>query len=109
MIAAVKPDTGAVSQENVEIVRALAEPWRRGDFSAVDWADPDIEFLFSPAANPDAASYRGISEMVRGFREWLSPWQDFRDEPQEFIDAGEHVLVRSRLRARGKGRVPRKP
>lgn len=92
-----------MSRENVEVVRALVEPWRHGDFLAVDWADPDIEFFFSAGANPDAATYRGLGGMARGFREWLGPWHDFRVEAEEFIDAGDHVLVRTRLRGRGRG------
>ena len=41
-------DTGrAMSQENLEIVRAIWAPWERGDFSAVGWADPQIEWVIA--------------------------------------------------------------
>jgi ketosteroid isomerase-like protein len=89
-----------VSQENVEIARAISREWERGDFSSSEWADPDIEFV--SGAGPDEAVHRGVEAMGRAWREWLSAWEDFQIEPREFIDAGDEVLILVEFGDRGK-------
>jgi ketosteroid isomerase-like protein len=89
-----------VSQENVEIARAISREWERGDLSSSEWADPDIEFV--SGAGPDEAVHRGVEAMGRAWREWLSAWEDFQIEPREFIDAGDEVLILVEFGGRGK-------
>jgi ketosteroid isomerase-like protein len=36
-------------------------------------------------------------------RQWLSPWENWRCEAEEFIAHGDHVVVLARYRGRGKG------
>src|SRR5215216_36389 len=75
-----------MSEENVEIVRAMYEPLARGDFSA--WADfsDDFEFVASPEL-PDAGTYRGEAaiSMDDGVGEFL---RRAHDRGTEIIDAG---------------------
>src|SRR6476646_4455271 len=85
-------DTGrAMSQENVEVVRAQWEQFARGDFSA--WADlpDDFEFVTSPEV-PDAGTYRGAAAI-----EWMTAWvESFEGHTMratEISDCGERVLV----------------
>jgi ketosteroid isomerase-like protein len=93
-----------MSQENVEVVRALFEQWREGDYSATDWADPDIEFVMKV---PGAATSRGLEEMQASWREFLRAWQEFRGVPKEVIDVGDQVLVLTEFGGRGhESRVP---
>jgi hypothetical protein len=37
----------AMSHDNVELVRPICAACDRGDYRAVDWADPEIEFVVS--------------------------------------------------------------
>ncbi len=36
-------------------------------------------------------------------REWLSPWEGWRVEPQEYVAAADRVVVLARYAGRGKG------
>jgi ketosteroid isomerase-like protein len=36
-------------------------------------------------------------------RRWLSPWEDWRVEAEEYVPIGHRVLVLTRYRGRGKG------
>jgi ketosteroid isomerase-like protein len=87
-----------MSGENVEIVRSILSNWKRGDYSSVDWADPDIEFI----APPDIET-RGLHEMARRWREFLEAWDHFATMPERFIDAGDdRVLALVRFEGRGR-------
>ena len=86
--------------ENLEFVRSIYAPWRRGDFSSVEWADPEIEF--EHAYGPIEGTWRGLAGMASGWREWLSAWKDLRVEVDRYfeLDAGR-VFVLSRGLSRG--------
>jgi ketosteroid isomerase-like protein len=91
-----------MSQENVEIVRAIFADWERGDYSAVAWAHPGIEFVW--AEGPDPGVRRGLSGLSEGTREFLSIWQDATARADEYLDLDdERVLVLARYGGRGKG------
>jgi uncharacterized protein len=82
-----------MSQENVEIVRAAIDAWNRGDWDAVlkDTA-PDFEFDLSRAVGPDHGVY-GPEELRGLWAELADTWESVRIEPEEFIEAGDHVVV----------------
>ena len=74
----------AMSQENVEIVRALAESFQRRDHErAFEFYDPEIEWDASRCAEviPDLAGvYRGHEGVRAYWRRWLSAWNDLQFE-----------------------------
>jgi ketosteroid isomerase-like protein len=105
-----------VSEANVELVRALvaAAP---DDMSALvddDQAthaleavlDPEFEFVFagrgegSDAAVDLGGVYKGVDGFRAAMRDWLSAWESYRNLPEEFIDAGEQVVVLTREQGR---------
>jgi ketosteroid isomerase-like protein len=89
-----------VSQANVDVVKGIFHAWERGDFSSVDWADPDIEFSIP---GPDTHVYRGVEAMGRAWAEWLNAFDEFSVLGEEFHEAGNKVVVRQLFRGKGKG------
>ena len=84
----------------MEIVRRYLEHWAEtGDFL---WAeiDPEAVFVIDPGSFV-AGTYRGHE----GLRELLTltaeVFEEFRYEAEDIVDAGDSVLVRGRIVARG--------
>ena len=79
----------------------MYEAWEQGDWSSAEWADPQIEFVI--ADGPTPGTWTGLSGMAEGWRTFLSAWEGFRSEVEEFreLDA-ERVLVLHQHSGRGK-------
>ena len=87
-----------MSQENVEIVRAIYERWEHGA-SASDLIAADVEYV-----NPEYAVEPGTRRGRASFAAVLSSYEDFKLEIERFIDAGdEAVVVCAHYTARGRG------
>jgi ketosteroid isomerase-like protein len=90
-----------VSSVHLDLVRSIFSSWERGDYSSVDWAHPDIEFVI--ADGPTAGRWTGLAGMEEGFRDFLSAWEGHRAGAEELREVGdERVLVLVRVVARGK-------
>jgi len=77
---------------NLDLVRSVHAAWERGDFSSVEWAHPEIEFVF--ADGPSPGSWTGVPAMAEAWRDFLSTWEDWRPEAQEYRELDdERVLV----------------
>jgi ketosteroid isomerase-like protein len=86
---------------NLDLVRSIQAAWQRGDFSSVEWADPEIEYVI--ADGPSPGRWRGLAEMAEGWRDFLSVWEEYRAEADEYRELnGERVLVLLHVSARGK-------
>jgi ketosteroid isomerase-like protein len=65
-----------------------------------------LEFVFagrgegSDAAVDLGGVYRGVAGLRAAMRDWLSAWESYRNVPEEFIDAGERVVVLTREHGR---------
>jgi ketosteroid isomerase-like protein len=92
-----------VSQENVEIMRALFERWATGDLTE-DCFDPDITYSRIGAKTPDMEGrWVGLDEAWNGMLDYLRSFADLRIEAERIIDlGGDRVLVLSRHIARGR-------
>lgn len=91
-----------MSREDVEVVRAIHERWRRGD-SARELFDPEIEWS---TPHPDGSAIRGREELLALLRRSAGAWQDFRLELDEIRDVGGHrdlVLFLESARGRVSG------
>ncbi len=89
-----------MSQENVEIVRRVYEAWAQGDFSDDAAYDPDV--AFEMVDWPEKASVRGVDAMRRAWVSALHAWDDFRAEPDDFIESGPNVVVLNHIWPHGK-------
>jgi ketosteroid isomerase-like protein len=86
---------------NLDLVRSIYAAWERGDWSATDWADPEIEFVI--ADGPSPFSTTGLRGMSEGWRSWLSAWENFGMQAEEFRELDEErVLVLHRYSGRGR-------
>jgi ketosteroid isomerase-like protein len=90
-----------VASANVDLVQSLFAAWERGDYSSVEWAHPDIEWVRADGFSP--GSWSGLDGMVAGWRGWLNAWEDFRMKAQEYRELDpERILVLVQYSGRGK-------
>ena len=68
----------------------------------LEFLDPEIEWAPAIARRMTGASYRGHAGVRQWVEDTLEVWEEFRPEPVEFIDAGDHVVVDVRWRGRGR-------
>jgi ketosteroid isomerase-like protein len=76
-----------MSQENVEIVRSIYGLWAENE-SARHLIDPELEYVNPPyAVKSGTRRSRGALNKIRDV------YPDFRIEPEQFVDAGEDMVV----------------
>jgi ketosteroid isomerase-like protein len=93
-----------MSREDVDNVRRGFEALARDGVEALlDFIDPEFEATTSPELSPEPSTYRGHEGLRRYFDSFYEVMEEIRFEPEEFIDAGERVVVPVRLVARGRG------
>jgi hypothetical protein len=87
--------------ENLQLVHSILAQWERGNFRSVDWAHAQIEYAI--VDEPGSQVGWGVAAMTRTWREFLTAWNDYRVEANEYreLDHGR-VLVALRPHGRGK-------
>ncbi len=92
-----------MSEENVEALRRIYAEWARGRFRAgAELFDPWMVLVLRPGF-PDAGAYLGPEGIRRYMRGFLEGWDHAVIEGEEFIGAGDNVVVAVHQRASGKG------
>jgi ketosteroid isomerase-like protein len=89
-----------VSQENVEIVQRYLDHWNETGEPLWAEIDPEAVFLIDPGSFV-AGTYRGHEGIRDLLRLTAEVFDQFRYEVDDLVDAGDSVLVLSRIRARG--------
>jgi hypothetical protein len=90
-----------VVPSNLDLVRSICEAWERGDFHLVEWAHPEMEYVMVDGPSP--GSHKGLAEVAKAERQFLSPFLDYRLDAQEYreLDA-DRILVLTESAGRGK-------
>jgi ketosteroid isomerase-like protein len=90
-----------MASKNLDHVRSICAAWERGDFSSVEWAHPGIEFVIPDGPAP--GSWKGLAGMAEGFRDFLSAWEGYGGEIDDYRELdGGRVLVLAHRSGRGK-------
>ena len=83
-----------MSQENVEIVRALIEAFNRHDLKALaELSHEDLEFVSVVTVEAEEATFRGPDTWASYFAAMDQTWDDWRAEDFQVLDAGEDRVV----------------
>jgi uncharacterized protein len=94
-----------MSQENVEIVRRIVEDAVEGRWEeSARQLGPDAEWHGTVGGLTEGSVWRGPEQIRKIFeQEDAEAWQERRLEAEEFIDAGDRVVVLLHEFRRGKG------
>ncbi len=89
-----------MSQENVELVRRYWEAWQAGDLSgALEFLTDDV--VTHQVLGLETNTVHGKAEFLGLAVEWMEGFADWTIAAEEFIDAGDRVVVRNRHTGRG--------
>lgn len=92
-----------MTRANAEIIRDAYEALNQGEIeSALAVLEPDAQWE-EHSELPEAGVYRGREAIKTFLVGYLDSWEEFRQETEELIDAGDRVGVFLRMAAKGKG------
>jgi uncharacterized protein len=100
----VSAEPGEAYADRVEVLRGGFEAWNRGDIAA--WLEPfhdEAEWHPAFAGAIEGKSFHGSVELRRFAEEYFETWDEFRFEPREFREVGDHILVLAHMHVRGAG------
>ena len=92
-----------MSTENVEVVRVAYEAFGRGDLATVaEHFAEDAEWETSDSL-PLGGLVRGREAIIGNFSQLPNDWSSFSVVPEQYIDAGDHVVMTGVQHATGAG------
>ena len=91
-----------MSQENVEIIRRMAEAFNAGGLMPPGSTTTLRSSGMKTRAFPESGVYRGIDEVIAYNRQFAPEFEDLRYEGEELAAAGEHVVANMRITGTGK-------
>src|SRR3954447_25072986 len=94
-----------MSEQDVITMRSAYESFNRGDVpSVLEALDPQIEWNEPGGGRAPQGTFRGSESVAKDvFAPVPENFDEFRAEPDAFIDAGDHIVVTGRFRGRPKG------
>ena len=89
---------------NVDLLRPIYAEWSQGNWRPTfDVYADDMEWGWSHEFPEQEGVYRDPAERNKRLHDWLSPWELWRAEAEEYIEHGDYVIALCRYRGRGKG------
>ena len=90
-----------MAQENVEMVKRFWEEYLTT--GEVPWDMVHESGEVHDHDSPDQGTYRGHAGVARWLQDWGAAWSEWSSEPEQFIEAGDSVVVVVRMKAKGAG------
>jgi ketosteroid isomerase-like protein len=90
-----------MSQQNLELVQGALEGYIANDEPPWELLHAEIEVHDHDIL--DAGEYRGHAGFGRWLEDWEAAWSDSTLEPEDFLDAGDHVVAFMLQKTTGKG------
>ena len=92
-----------MSQENVEVVRNAYELFASRDLAPrfADYVDPAVELRVPPLYPDTPEVFRGLDGVQRWIEMIDEVWDQWRFEPERYLEAGSTVVVFAQLIAEG--------
>jgi hypothetical protein len=84
---------------NLDTARSAYEAFGRGDLAALQESFADDAVWVTSDELPLGGETHGRDEIIGNFAQIPNYWSSFSVEPEEFIDAGDYVVVRGTQRA----------
>lgn len=84
---------------NVDTARSAYEAFGRGDLPALQESFAEDGVWVTSDELPLGGEVRGRDQILANFAQIPNYWTSFSVEPEEFIDAGDYVVVRGTQRA----------
>jgi uncharacterized protein len=93
-----------VSPSNADLVRPIYDEWGRGNWRPFfDVYDPQMEWGWSSEFLGLGGVFQDRRDPNPRLRTWLTEWEEWRAEPEEYIEMGDYVVVLARYIGRGRG------
>jgi ketosteroid isomerase-like protein len=84
---------------NVDTARSAYEAFGRGDLASLQDSFAEDGVWVTSDELPLGGEVRGRDRIMANFAQIPNYWSSFSVEPEEFIDAGDYVVVRGTQRA----------
>jgi uncharacterized protein len=89
---------------NADLIRPIYEEWGRGNWRPrFEVYDPEMEWGWSDEFPGLGGVYRDARDPNPRLQMWLSEWENWRAEADEYLEVGDQVVVLARYYGRGKG------
>jgi uncharacterized protein len=89
---------------NAELLRPIYEEWGRGNWRPrFDVYHPQMEWGWSDEFPGLAGVYEDRRDPNPRLHAWLSGWEYWRAEAEQYLELGNHVVVLASYHGRGKG------
>jgi ketosteroid isomerase-like protein len=89
---------------NVDLIRPIYDDWGRGNWRPrFDVYHPNMEWGWSDEFPGLAGVYEDHDDPNPRLIAWLSGWEHWRAEADQYLEFGDHVVVLATYHGRGRG------